>query len=86
MKSPKLGTRTSDVEVTNIDSHGFWLFIKGKEYFLPYEEYPWFKDARIRHILNVELLHENHLHWPDLDVDLSLDTLEAPHKYPLIYS
>ena len=85
MKSPKLGTRTSDVEVTNIDRHGFWLFIKGKEYFLPYEEYPWFKDARIRDILNVELLHGNHLHWPDLDVDLSLNTLEIPHKYPLIY-
>ena len=86
MKSPKLGTRTSDVEVTNIDSHGFWLFIKGKEYFLPYEEYPWFKDARVCDILNVEFSHENHLHWPDLDVDLSLDMLEAPHKYPLIYS
>jgi len=34
-------------------------------------------------IQNVQLLHGYHLYWPDLDVDLELDNLEYPEKYPL---
>jgi len=29
------------------------------------------------------LLHGFHLYWPDLDVDLEIDNLENPEKYPL---
>ena len=75
MKSPTLGLSISDVEVTNIDSHGFWILISAKEYFIPYDEFPWFKEAKVADILNVELLHESHLHWPSLDVDLTVDSL-----------
>ena len=85
MKSQTLGTDTSEVEVLNIDSHGIWLFVKGKEYFLPYEEYPWFRDATIADIIDVEILHDHHIHWPTLDVDLSLTSLEDPSKTPLIF-
>lgn len=79
-----LGTSTSAVEVTNIDSHGLWLFVRDKEYFLSYEDYPWFKDAKVRDILDVELLHGSHVHWPALDVDLTVTMLEEPHRFPLI--
>jgi hypothetical protein len=71
--------------VANIDSHGFWLLVRGKEYFLPYEDYPWFKDAKVSEILNVELHHKSHLHWPDLDVDLCVESLEHPDAFPLMY-
>jgi hypothetical protein len=73
------------VEVTNIDAFGFWLLVRGKEYFLPYEEYPWFRDARVRDILAVTLVHEDHLHWPALDVDLSVESLERPESFPLMF-
>jgi hypothetical protein len=86
MTSRPLGTSTSDVEVTHIDGHGLWLYVKGSEYFLPYDDYPWFKDATVRDILNVELLHEQHLHWPSLDVDLSVASLQDPAAYPLKYT
>ena len=76
MNSKQLGENISDVEVTNVSRHGLWLLVNDKEYFLPYEQYPWFQDARIREILNVRLEHEAHLYWPDLDVDLELDCLE----------
>ena len=76
---------TSDVEVANIDKHGLWVFVRGAEYFLPYSEYPWFRDAKVAHILDVELLHEDHLYWPSLDVDLSVKTLRDPEAYPLTY-
>jgi len=85
MKSIKLGTNTSVAEVSNISAHGFWLLIQNREYFLPFDEYPWFKNAKISQILNVKLNHDHHLHWPDLDVDLELESLAKPTKYPLIY-
>ena len=84
MRSSALGTDTSPpVEVTNIDAYGIWLLINHKEHFLPYDEFPWFKSARIEQILDVVLIHEHHLHWPSLDVDLTLESLERPDKYPL---
>jgi hypothetical protein len=79
------GANTSRVEVGNIDRHGLWLLVEDQEYFLPYEDFPWFRKATVDQILNVELLHGDHLHWPDLDVDLSLDSLAQPELFPLIY-
>lgn len=77
------GTNTSTIEVTNIDSQGVWLFVDPKEYFLPYDLYPWFKDARLSDVLHVELLSGQHIHWPALDVDLSIEILESPESFPL---
>lgn len=85
MKLYRRGKNTLNVEVSNISMHGIWLYVNGKEYFLPYDEYPWFKDAKIKEIHNVQLLHESSLHWPELDVDLELDSLEHPEKYPLFF-
>jgi hypothetical protein len=82
MKSSKHGESIS-VSVENITTLGFWLFIKGQEYFLNYQDYPYFKDQTIKAIQNVKLLHGHHLYWPDLDVDLEIDNLENPEKYPL---
>jgi len=84
MKSQTLGKSTSKVEILNIDLYGWWLYAKGKEYFLPHDEFPWFKEAKIADILNVELLHDFHLFWPSLDVDLNLNSLEDLSKTPLI--
>ena len=84
MKSSTLGADTSLAEVTNIDTHGIWVLVSDKEYFLPHEDFPWFKKAKVEDILNVELLHGVHLYWPVLDVDLTLDSLENPGKYPLV--
>lgn len=85
MKSQKLGKNTSAVEILNISIHGVWVFADGREYFMSYQDYPWFKDANVRAIHNVELLHRKHLHWPELDVDLALESLESPEKYPLLF-
>jgi len=84
MKSSTLGTNTSAVEVTHISAHGVWLLVKGGEHFLSYEDFPWFKDARVGDVLDVRLLHGTHLHWPKLDVDLSLKSIREPEAYPLI--
>ncbi len=85
MKSQELGTDTSTAEVVNISANGVWLHVSNREYFLPHTEYPWFRAATLGAVLNVQLLHKTHLHWPDLDVDLDLDCLENPEAYPLTY-
>ncbi len=85
MKSEKAGIDTSEVEVTNISSHGIWIYIRGKEYFLPFDEFPWFKNATISQIQNLQFIDGRHLRWPEIDVDLELDSLKNPGDYPLIY-
>jgi len=53
-KSAALGASTSQVEVTNISQHGFWLLLADEELFLPFSEFPWFRDVAIGKILRVE--------------------------------
>jgi len=85
MRSSVPGASILPVEVGNIDRFGFWLLVNDKEYFLPYGEFPWFRNATVAQILNVELLHGDHLRWPDLDVDLCLSSLDQPEAFPLIH-
>jgi hypothetical protein len=85
MKSSTRGANTSQIEVTNIDQFGLWVLVQNKEYFLAYADFPWFRHATVDQILQVELLHGDHLHWPALDVDLCVDCLTEPGRFPLIY-
>ncbi len=79
------GEHISTVEISNISTHGFWLYVNGKEYFLPFADFPWFKDAKVSDIFDVELLHQNRLYWKRLDIDLNLNSIEKPDLYSLIY-
>ena len=65
MKSGKPGKTTSPVAVQHISDHGFWLFVEAtvREYFLPFSEFPWFKQATIADILAVEIERDHILHW-----------------------
>lgn len=87
MKSAARGRPTSvDVEVTNISANGFWLLLGDREVFLPFQDYPWFREASIGQVLNVERPSEGHLHWPELDVDLAVESIDHPERYPLVSS
>jgi Protein of unknown function (DUF2442) len=79
-----LGKSTSPVEVTNISSHGIWLLTGDRELFMSYEDFPWFKDAPVKKILNVEEPTPGHFYWPDLDVDLTVEILLHPERFPLM--
>lgn len=83
--SPQPGESISRaVEVTHISSHGVWLLASNGEMFMPYEHFPWFENARVAEILNVQEPSPGHFYWPDLDIDLSAEIIAAPEKYPLI--
>jgi len=70
MKSARRGRSTLAVEVGNVSRHGFWLLIGERERFVRFSKFPWFRDATIAELTDVELQSPHHLHWPDLDIDL----------------
>ncbi|OHB80373.1 MAG: hypothetical protein A2W31_02170 [Planctomycetes bacterium RBG_16_64_10] len=84
MKSATRGDDTSRVEVSRISPHGIWLLLGSEELFLPFKEFPWFRDAPVGAVLHVERPQPHHLYWPDLDADLSVDSIYHPEKFPLI--
>ncbi|PZU96575.1 MAG: DUF2442 domain-containing protein [Leptolyngbya sp.] len=86
MISEAHGVIASKTEVSNISVNGLWLLCHDQEYFLPYEEFSWFRDAPVKHVFNLEEPHPGHLYWPDLDIDLSLETIQHPERFPLIAS
>lgn len=84
MSPSAAGKTSSEVEILNISEHGIWILVHEIEYFMDYKKFPWFADANIKQILNVELSSKTHLYWPDLDIDLSTDILARPEKFPLL--
>jgi hypothetical protein len=84
MKSAGPGRPISGVEVTNISPHGIWLLLQDRELFLPFEQFPWFKDATVAQICRVELPSGHHLYWPLLDIDLAVESIEHPERFPLV--
>lgn len=84
MTSAAPGAGTSPVEVSNISRHGFWLLLADEELFLPFSEFPWFRDVAVGKILHVELPSSKHLYWPDLDVDLAVESIRHPERFPLV--
>ena len=78
------GTATLEVEVTNISPTAFWVLLGAEELPVPYEQFPWFKLATVEQLCAVERPTENHLYWPLLDVDLSVESLRIPEAFPLM--
>ncbi|MCF7984122.1 MAG: DUF2442 domain-containing protein [Thiohalocapsa sp.] len=83
MSSLAHGNSISEVEVTNISAHGVWLLAHGTEYFMSYDDFPWFKDKTVKAIVYVEEQSPGHFYWPDLDVDLTREIIEHPERFPL---
>lgn len=83
MNSKIAGKNILDVEITNISSHGIWLYTENQEFFMSYNDFPWFQDAAIRDILFVEQQSPGHFYWPNLDVDLSIEIIRNPERFPL---
>ena len=84
MKSAPRGDDTSQVEVSGISRLGIWVFLGNQEVFLPFREFPWFRDASVAGVLHVERPQPDHLYWPKLDIDLDLESILHPKRFPLV--
>ncbi len=78
------GTSTSKVEVVQVTPFGVWLAWGAQEFFLEHDKFPWFRRSPVGKIFNVIEEGEGHFYWPDLDVDLDVERIRHPEKYPLI--
>jgi hypothetical protein len=78
------GTNISAVEVTHVSKYGFWILLDSQELLVPFEHFPWFKQATIEQLADVQWPAPNHLYWPQLDIDLSLESIRDPSAFPLI--
>ena len=78
------GATTLTAEVTNISTHCFWLLLGDEELAVPFADFPWFKKATIEQLADVERPTTDHLYWPQLDVDLSVESIRKPAAFPLV--
>ena len=69
------------IEATNVSEHGFWILLGDEELFVPFSQFPWFKDAPVSQLLNVEWPQPHHLYWPDIDVDLAVGSICHPENF-----
>ena len=83
MSSSGPGKSTSEVEVTNISTHGIWLLVRERELFMSYDDFPWFRDQPVKSIFKLEEQTLGHFYWPDIDVDLTEEMIEYPERFPL---
>ncbi len=74
----------SAAEVTDISPHGLWLLAGGEELFLACDAFPWFRHVRGSAARRVEEPGPGHFRWPDLDVDLTRDSILHPARQPLV--
>ena len=47
-------------------------------------DFPRFRQATVEQVTTVELLSEEHLYWPLLDVDLAVASIRDPAAFPLV--
>lgn len=85
MSSSQPGKSTSEIAVSDISPDGIWVLVDDEELFMPFEKFPWFKKATVEQILNVVGELPGSYHWPDLDIDLGINSIRDPHRYPLVH-
>jgi len=78
------GITTLAAEVTHVSKHGFWLLLNEEELLVPFEQFPWFKKASIDQLTDVLRPTHDHLYWPQLDADLSVESIRNPAAFPLV--
>jgi hypothetical protein len=72
------------VELSNVSPHGLWLLVGDEELAVPFAEFPWFRKASIEQLADVQRPSEDHLYWPQLDIDLSVQSIRTPAAFPLV--
>jgi len=73
-----------DGQITSIEKSGFWLLVENEEFFVSFDLYPDFRHAMVEQIFNFEQAGDE-FHWPDLDIDIELEALRHPERFPLIF-
>ena len=84
MKSSLRGKRISEPRVADVSKSGFVLALGQRNIVVSYADFPFFRGASERALRNVRAPFPDHVRWPSLDVDLEVEALEHPARFPLI--
>jgi hypothetical protein len=84
MTSAGPGPGTSRVEVSSLSADGFCLRVGDEELRVAFAAFPWFRKATVAELADVERPSPNHLYWPSLDIDLALESIRHPERFPLV--
>ncbi|WP_157265245.1 DUF2442 domain-containing protein [Azohydromonas aeria] len=71
------------INVKRTSSQCLWPLLGDEEFLLPFEHFPWFRKATVEQLTDVEWPSPNHVYWPQLDVDLSVESIRNPAAFPL---
>lgn len=82
--SLKYNMQSTSASVLMINTQGMMLSVDGQDYFVSYNRVPWLRNATIGSALNVRKCGDWAIEWPDLDIDLEIDCLKHPERYPLV--
>jgi hypothetical protein len=63
---------------------GILISVYEKDYYVSFDRLPWFRDAKISDVINVSMLGEDAIRWDALDIDLEIDSLKFPERYPYV--
>ena len=80
----KNNTNSTSVSVLMINAQGIMISVAGQDFFLSYNRIPWMREASINDVLNIQMCGNEAIEWPNLDVDLEIDSLRHPERYPLL--
>ena len=84
MKSAEPGRSTLSAEVTRVGDSDLSVLVDGEELRLAFDQFPWFQHAPAAAIRNVQRPARDRLRWPDLDIDLAIESLRHPERFPLV--
>ncbi len=59
------------------------MLLGDEELLVLFDEFPWFMKATIEQLTKVEWPTADHLYLPELEIDLSVESIRNPEKFPL---
>jgi len=71
-------------EVKFISADGFLMDVNGTSYFASFKDFPFLYDLPVSEAYNVQYLGQGDIRWENADIDLNIDILANPEKYPRI--
>lgn len=77
-------SQNTSVSVLMINAQGIMLSVQGNDFFISYNRMPWLKEARVSDVLNVRMSGRSAIEWEALGVDIEIESLKHPERYPLI--
>jgi len=80
----KQNIKRASVSILSIKCDGIIISVYGNDYYLSYSRIPWFREAKLSDIFNVSMMGDDAIRWESLDVDLEIESLKYPERFPLV--